>query len=110
MPSLALSAPPALCTTVAVEIGSSLGASSLAALLLGFAPASQVTPWGGTLLVATSSITYFTLGAAGLSLPVPLPCDPAFCNLDVFFHVLEVDPGASQGVSFTAGVQATLGI
>ena len=64
---------------------------------------------GGTLLVAQSAAVPFTLPAAGLSIPVPLPSDAIFCGVPVFFQVLVIDPGASRGVSFSPGLVLNLG-
>jgi len=45
----------------------------------------------------------------GLSMPVAVLCDSQFAGLAIYLQVLEVDPGASQGVSFTPGLQLVLG-
>jgi hypothetical protein len=45
----------------------------------------------------------------GLDLSGPITQDPALCGASVFLQVLEDDPGASQGLSFTPGLELVLG-
>ncbi|MEW6743047.1 MAG: hypothetical protein AB1486_09835 [Planctomycetota bacterium] len=47
---------------------------------------------------------------AGLtSLAGEIPCGPALAGLHLFLQVLQMDPGASQGISFTPGLELVLG-
>ena len=48
--------------------------------------------------------------AAGLGLPFLIPAVPANCGLDVFMQVLELDPAASAGISFSRGLQLHIGV
>jgi hypothetical protein len=100
---------PVLCTTITVDLGNSLGVNTLTALFIGLAPTDQSTNYGGHLLVAPTNILFFTLPGAGLALRGALPCDPAFCGLSMYLQALEVDAGASKGISFTAGLRLVLG-
>ena len=45
------------------------------------------------------------LPAAGTSLSYSVLCGNEFCGLGLYLQVLELDPGASQGVSFTTGLE-----
>jgi len=47
---------------------------------------------------------------AGLSISAPIPCDDSLCGLTLYVQVVEMDPGASRGVSFTPGLELRLGV
>ncbi|MEW6746761.1 MAG: hypothetical protein AB1486_28805, partial [Planctomycetota bacterium] len=64
---------------------------------------------GGTLLVIPEVIVGISIPAPLLALPAPIPYDCAFSGLSIYLQVLELDPGASQGVSFTPGLKLVLG-
>ena len=49
----------------------------------------------------------FSYGADAF--PGTLPSDPAFAGLAVDLQVIEGDPGAPLGVSFTPGLELVLG-
>jgi hypothetical protein len=105
VPSLMASGPPVLCTPITIAIGNSSGATTAAVLLVGFQPASIPTAFSGTLLVLPTFVLPFTLPASGASVPYSVLCGDEFCGLALFLQVLEVDPGASGGVSFTQGLE-----
>src|SRR5262245_60264392 len=44
----------------------------------------------------------------GLSFQAELPGDPALCGVEVELQALELDPGATRGVSFTRGLKLYL--
>src|SRR5262249_2414285 len=79
-------------------------------LLAGFRSANLPTAWGGTLLVRPALVSGLLLPAAGLSLRAPIPCDDVLCGLALFAQLVEVDRGASRGVSFTPGLELNLGV
>jgi hypothetical protein len=108
-PGLTTASDPALCTTISVDVGNSLGASTLAALALGLGPTDQGTAHDGHLLVVPFNIVLLSLPAAGLAIPGTLPCDPALCGRAIYLQALEADAGASEGVSFTPGLRLVLG-
>lgn len=56
-----------------------------------------------------SLITSMPVPKAGSSIPVLVPGDPALCSIEIAVQVLEQDPGASRGVSFSKGLELTLG-
>lgn len=109
VPSLTASAAPVLGSSIAIEIGNASGAPSSGAFLLGSAPATLATAFGGTLLVVPDVAIPFALPAAGRALPVTIPSEPMLCGQRAYCQALEIDAGASQGVSFTPGLQLTLG-
>jgi len=64
---------------------------------------------GGTLLVDAQLIQGFPLPKNGRQLTLPVAADLALEGLEVFLQVLQTDPGAPLGVSFTRGMQLRLG-
>jgi hypothetical protein len=45
----------------------------------------------------------------GLQVTGALPADPLLCGASLFLQVVESDPGASHGASFTPGLRLDLG-
>jgi hypothetical protein len=109
IPSFTAAGDPVLCSTITLDLANSLGTSSIAALFIGVAPGDLPTSYDGHLLVSPKSILVFSLPGAGLALPAPLPCDGSLCGRSVYLEALEVDAGASEGVSFTRGLRLVLG-
>ncbi|MEW6744847.1 MAG: PQQ-dependent sugar dehydrogenase [Planctomycetota bacterium] len=109
IPDLVASAPPALCQTLSIEIDNSRGSDTLGALFVGLTEASLPTQWGGTFLLLPEAVVIFPLPSGGASLPLAIPCDASLCGLIAYFQVLESDPGASAGVSFTPGLKLKVG-
>jgi hypothetical protein len=105
VPTLTASGPPVLCTSITISVGNSRGATTPAAFLVGFSPAAIPTAFGGTLLVLSSAVVLFTLPGAGANIPYSVFCGDQYCGLGIYLQVLEGDPGASQGVSFTQGLE-----
>jgi hypothetical protein len=109
IPGLTSSANPVFGTTITLSLGNSSGASTLGVLLAGTKSASIPTGKGGTLLVAWSLLVPVALPPAGFSWPGTIPNDPALCGVAGFLQGLELDPGATYGLSFTAGLELDLG-
>lgn len=105
IPSLTSDGPPTLCGHIAIVVGNSRSAPTAAVAVVGLASAHIPTAFGGTLLVLPSFTLPFTLPPAGASLPYQVVCGDEFCGLEIYLQVLEIDPGASKGVSFTAGLE-----
>jgi glucose/arabinose dehydrogenase len=109
IPGYTLSADPDLCAVVTLVLGNSRGATTPAFIAIGAAPASAPTVYDGTFLVVPSVFIPLSLPAGGLSAPFTVPCDPAMCGASAYSQAFEMDPGASKGVSFTAGLKITIG-
>jgi len=109
IPSFTAANDPELCSTVTLNLANSLGANTIAALFLGLAEADQPTLYDGHLLVAPTNVFLLSLPGGGLALTGTLPCDPTLCGVSLYLQALEVDAGASKGVSFTPGLQLVLG-
>ncbi|MEW6747516.1 MAG: VCBS repeat-containing protein [Planctomycetota bacterium] len=109
IPCLLSSGDPEICSTICLTICNSLGFPTLSFLFLGLAPADLPTPWEGRLLLRPYRIFQAILPAGGLVLCGDVPCDATLCGLHVYLQVLELDPGASRGVSFSQGLDLLLG-
>jgi hypothetical protein len=110
VPSLTASAPPVLGQTITIDVGNSRGAPTVAVLFHGYGKVSIPTNKGGTLLADPLFTVYLSFPSSGpLSFDVDLPDDESLCGLEIDGQILEVDPGASKKLSFTAGLELILG-
>ena len=91
----------------------SSGASAAGLLLVGQQPLAF--PFiGGTLLVVPTAEAYLNVPAAGFSIPFTVPDLAALCgvsprSLKFYVQLLQIDPAAAQGVSFSPGMLMKLG-
>ncbi|MCB9896439.1 MAG: hypothetical protein H6825_00415 [Planctomycetes bacterium] len=109
VPTLELLGTPAPCAEITLLMGNPAGGDVPALLAMGFAQDALPTPFGGTLLVARPILLDFVLDAGGRVDPVTIPCDASLCGAELDLQVLAVDPGASAGWSFSAGLQILIG-
>jgi Tol biopolymer transport system component len=109
IPNLSSSSAPVYGATTTLAIDNSSGAWTPALVAFGFGRASIPTRAGGTLLVDAPSFVVQAIPPTGLSLPFTVPLDPALCGLTIDLQALELDPGASSGISFTPGLEWTFG-
>lgn len=100
---------PLLGSVVEIDIGNSAGVDTIGLFVLGFADAEIPTAADGTLLLLPSLLVPLTLPASGSTLRATIPADKALDGTSVFLQVLESDPGATRGVSFTRGLRLDLG-
>jgi hypothetical protein len=108
-PRLELTSNPRLCHTIDLTVSNSLGVTTTAVLFGGLSDAYLPTAWDGHLLVLPEHVYPFSLSSAGAVLPFSIPCDGMLCQVATYFQVLELDAGASKGVSFTRGLLLVLG-
>lgn len=109
VPSLGALAAPRLGTTIEVLVGNSTAGTIPALLMIGTARASVPTPFGGTLLVQLAAQLPLTLTAAGARVPLLIPDLPSLCGATFTLQAVMADPGASQGIAFTPGLELGLG-
>ncbi|MFO0985424.1 MAG: hypothetical protein U1E76_27445 [Planctomycetota bacterium] len=109
VPSLTLGGDPVLCTAATLDLENSLGADTIAVLVFVLTRTEQPTIYDGHLLVVPTLVFLLAVPASGLSLGGDLPCDLILCGDSEYLQALEVDAGASKGVSFTPGLQLVLG-
>jgi len=108
-PALTASADPILGTSISVDATNSLGAATVGLLILGGYPIDEPTGLGGSLLAAPEFLVPMSIPVTGSSQLGTLPVDPVWSGIELFLQVLEVDAGASHGVSFTPGLELILG-
>ena len=109
VPGFTARADPVLGTTLTLDLVNSSGAPAAGFLFLGFGQASFQTNKGGTLLVSFFSILPIVLPADELEVGADLPDDPTRCGLALDLQAIEFDAGAAHGLSFTPGLELTLG-
>ncbi len=109
IPSLAAATPPAFSTDVVVHASTSATWWTLGFALVGANPASIPTNLGGTLLVDILAVIPIAVGPGGADFGGHLPDDTALYGGSAFLQVLELDAGASDGVSFTPGLELDFG-
>jgi hypothetical protein len=100
---------PKPCTTVLLAVENSRGAPTMAFMLVGLHDALVPSVWDGTFLVTPLLYRCTTLLARKALIPFNIPCDVALCQVIAYLQVLEVDPGASKGMSFTPGLKLYIG-
>jgi len=109
VPAISISGVPALGASVTFSATNSLGAPTSGLLVVGTASASIPLRHGATLLVDPLSFELLSVPATGWVDPDTIPSDPALAFAQFFLQVLELDAGASGGVSLTGGLQLTIG-
>jgi hypothetical protein len=109
IPSLTTRGDPVLGSSLTLDLGDARGAPTQALLLIGTSDANTITPAGGTLLVTASYVIPIFLSQKSTPLTGTLPIDDNLCGTSLYVQALEVDPGASQGISFSAGLRLILG-
>jgi len=109
VPALTSSGNPVLGATITVSVDNSRGTSTTGLLFLGFQRAQIPTHFGGDLLVVPALILPITFSYGADSFTGTLPSDPTLAGFAIDLQVVEADPGALKGVSFTAGLELVLG-
>jgi len=100
---------PAFGTSVTLDVENSYGSPTFALLFVGYQRASIHTNWGGDLLVLPSVVVPITFAYSGDAFSGDIPSDRSLCGFAIDLQVIEADPGAAKGVSFTQGLELELG-
>jgi Tol biopolymer transport system component len=108
-PQLSLSRPPRFGQYFTLDLTNSAGAATGGWLLFGLQPADVPTHFGGHLLVDFTWITQVPIGPAGTSFKANIPRDLVFAGLEACVQCVELDAGAAHGLSFTSGLELTIG-
>jgi hypothetical protein len=109
IPTFTSSADPAICSTITLDVGNSSGSYTTAAIMVGLAASYTPTMFDGILLVTPGWVISLQLPGGGFPFLATMPCDASLVGLAIFMQVLEVDAGASKGVSFSQGLELILG-
>ncbi len=89
--------------------GNPFGFYTVGVLCAGVQQQSLPTGFGGTLRVVPAYFAAFLVDSAGATISEDLPLDDELAGALIYAQVLELDPGASKGVSFTPGIELVLG-
>jgi hypothetical protein len=108
-PSFTASSAPVIGQSISLSVANSFAAATPALLLVGLTQDNIPTGKGGTILVDPLLYVPLALPASGLTLPGTVPNDPGLAGIDVDLQVIELDSGASNGLSFTPGLDLFLG-
>jgi hypothetical protein len=109
IPTLSPRTPPYRGAQLDVDVTNSAGASTIALVFVGFARSDVATSLGGSLLVDSTLVIPLGLADAGATLSGVLPTDYWANGLALDLQGIELDSGASRGVSFTDGLELVLG-
>ncbi len=109
VPGFTCSTQPVIGTTLTARIDNSAGITTIAVVLLGVQQAQIPTRKGGDFLVLPLLSFTFSMPPGTLTLNADLDDDPTLCGLEFFAQALELDSGASGGLSFTPGLKLVLG-
>jgi Tol biopolymer transport system component len=109
VPAFTCSKPPQFGAFVIVQADNSSGVATTGMLFLGFQRANITTTKGGDLLVVPALVAPVAIPTTAFKAWGTIPDNDAFCGVVCDLQVLELDPGASQGVSFTAGLELVIG-
>ena len=95
--------------TLTLTIGNSAGVNTTGFLYTGIQPASIPTNLGGTLLVSPLFTLPLSIPAPSLSMTGSIPNSSSLYCTSIYLQALELDSGASKGVSFTPGLHLHIG-
>jgi hypothetical protein len=109
VPAFTARSNPVVGKSLKLDLDNSRGATTAGLLALGLSKANIPTGKGGTLLVTPFEFIPLSVPATGLTLSGQVPNDPTLYGFELFLQVLEVDPGASKGLSFTRGLDLFFG-
>ncbi len=109
IPTFTASADPVFGATISLDISNSLQFWTVGFVLVGASQASIPTRAGGTILVDFVLITTVPLASNGYSILGTVPFDPTLCGATADLQVIELDAGASAGLSFTPGLELFFG-
>jgi FG-GAP repeat protein len=109
VPLLTAVSDPVVGQSLSLTLQDSAGANTTGMLLIGVKAAAIPTSKGGTLLVDPIFYVPVSVPSGGLTLTGSIPSDPSLYGFNLHLQALEVDAGASKGVSFTPGLDLYLG-
>jgi hypothetical protein len=109
VPSFTSRQNPVLGSSLTLDLANSYANPTAGLLFVGFQQTKLHSGWGGDLLVVPTLTVPLSIPGAGASVTGDIPSDSTLCGVAVDLQVIEVDPGAAKGVSFTAGLELVLG-
>jgi Tol biopolymer transport system component len=108
IPSLTASADPEFGADFDLVATNSSGRWAVGFLLYGFDDASIPMKNSGTVLVDIAFSDIVVLPPLGWTSPESIPYDPALCEVAYYLQLVESDPAATKGLSFTPGLELVI--
>jgi Tol biopolymer transport system component len=109
VPAFTSSTSPHFGADLFVQADNSSGVATTGMLFLGFQRANVTTNKGGDLLVVPALVAPVAIPTTGFKVYGTIPDDDNYCGVVCDLQILELDPGASRGVSFTPGLELVIG-
>jgi Tol biopolymer transport system component len=109
VPALTSNGDPSFGATITVTAGNSYAQPTSGLLFLGFQRAQIPTHFGADLLVAPTLALPITFSYGADAFSGAIPNDPTLAGFAIDLQVVEADPGAVKGVSFTPGLELLVG-
>jgi hypothetical protein len=109
VPTLTTDVSPVLGSDMTFRFGNSLLEDTFGYWAIGFQPTALPTTLGGTLNVVPFSFLPVSVPAAGFELLIPVDTNPFLCGLSTYHQLFLLDDFASDGLSFSRGLQLQLG-
>jgi hypothetical protein len=108
-PALSPQGDPIVGTAVTIDLSNSAGVPTVGLLFIGLQRCDLPTGFGGNLVVLPIVTIPITVPAAGMSFSGNLPDDPRLAGTTIDLQAVEADAGAVKGVSFSQGLELSLG-
>jgi hypothetical protein len=109
VPAFTARSSPVVGANLKIDLADSAVSTTTALLLIGFTQESVQTGKGGTLLVSPLLFIPLSVPVNGLTLSGMVPDDPSLYGFHLYLQALELDRGASKGMSFTRGLDLFFG-
>lgn len=112
VPELTPQANPVLGTTFDIWVGNSSATDTPACVFFSPDQVAVQTPWGGVQYVGEPYglvVTLHDLPATGTLIPIGLPENPLWCGRSIFAQSIQVDLAATDGLSFSRGIELLIG-
>lgn len=111
IPDFGLDALPIVGTTVNILVGNSSDSPAPTCLIWGFQEMVTQTQFGGTLWVEMlNEMQLHAVPVSGQEVPWEIGTDTALCGIEYYGQLVQLDPGASAGISFSRAIRALIGI
>jgi Tol biopolymer transport system component len=109
VPTFTAQSNPVIGTSLTLNLANSYGKFTFGLLFIGYQQATIHSALGGDLLLVPAIATTIGLPPSGTSFTGAIPYDEHLGGFEIDLQAIESDPGATKGVSFTPGLELTLG-
>jgi hypothetical protein len=109
VPTFTAQSNPVIGTSLTLNLANSYGTFTFGLFFVGFQQTTIHSSLGGDLLLVPTITTTIGLPPSGTSFTGAIPYNEHLGGFEIDLQALEADPGAAKGVSFTQGLELTLG-